>query len=78
MAYARRKFAASPALVDQDQPWRAPIRNRTINTANKRRNTEAALRAAFNTPPKPQSEMKLGKPKASQKYLKFQLHSRRP
>jgi hypothetical protein len=25
------------------------------------RRTEAALRAAFNTPPKPQSEMKLGK-----------------
>jgi hypothetical protein len=29
------------------------------------RRTEAALRAAFNTPPKPQSEMKLGKRKAS-------------
>jgi len=27
------------------------------------RRTEAALRAAFNTPPKPQSEMKLGKSK---------------
>jgi hypothetical protein len=29
------------------------------------RRTEAALRAAFNSPPKPQSEMKLGKRKAS-------------
>jgi hypothetical protein len=29
------------------------------------RRTEAALRAAFNTPPKPQSEMKLGKRKSS-------------
>jgi hypothetical protein len=28
------------------------------------RRTEAALRAAFNTPPKPQSAMKLGKRKA--------------
>jgi hypothetical protein len=26
--------------------------------------TEAALRAAFNTPPKPQAKMKLGKPRA--------------
>jgi hypothetical protein len=31
------------------------------------RRTEAALRAAFNTPAKPQSEMKLGKPRAKQK-----------
>jgi hypothetical protein len=31
------------------------------------RRTEAALRAAFNTPAKPQSEMKLGKPKAKPK-----------
>jgi hypothetical protein len=29
------------------------------------RRTEAAIRAAFNTPPKPQSELKLGKRKAS-------------
>src|SRR2546430_2224740 len=28
-----------------------------------RRRIERALRAAFNTPPKPQSEMKLGKPR---------------
>jgi hypothetical protein len=28
------------------------------------RRTEAALRAAFNSPPKPQSEMKLGKSKS--------------
>jgi hypothetical protein len=31
------------------------------------RRTEAALRAAFHTPAKPQSEMKLGKPRAKTK-----------
>jgi hypothetical protein len=31
------------------------------------RRTEAALRATFSTPPKPQSEMKLGKRKAKTK-----------
>ena len=38
-----------------------------FSEAETRRRAEAALRAAFNTPPKPQSEMKLGKPRAKPK-----------
>jgi hypothetical protein len=33
--------------------------------AEKQQRLEAALRAALTTPPKPRSEMKLGKPRAS-------------
>jgi hypothetical protein len=34
-----------------------------FDTAIAQQRTEAALRAAFSMPPKPQSEMKLGKPR---------------
>ena len=35
----------------------------TADKQETQRRMEAALRAAFNAPPKPQSEMKLGKPR---------------
>jgi hypothetical protein len=41
------------------------------------RRTEAALRAAFSAPHKPQSEMKLGKPKATQRRAAKPLKRRR-
>jgi hypothetical protein len=37
------------------------------STDETQRRTEAALRAAFNAPHRPQSEMKLGKPRAKPK-----------
>ncbi len=37
--------------------------NDSYSEEETRRRVERALRAAFNTPPKPQSEMKLGKPR---------------
>lgn len=45
---------------------KAAAKDDQFSEAETRRRAEAALRAAFNTPPKPQSEMKLGKPRAKQ------------
>ncbi len=39
-------------------------KDEAYSDAEAQRRVEKALRAAFNSPPKPQSEMKLGKPRA--------------